>query len=601
MPHDVFLSYSSKDKVAADAVCNVLERNRIRVWTAPRDVMPGVGWAASIIGAINGARVMVLVFSSHANASPQIEREVERAINKGIPVIPFRMENIEPSPALEYFISSPHWLDAFTPPFEDHLERLADAVKRLLESEFARVTPQERRRNLGDERGRLEAEAARHAQDEQREREEAEALRQAEEERQKQEEAAAARRAEEGQRQQAEAARKAEEVWREVEDARLADEARERRAAAQRMEEELLRMEAEEERGRQMAAPDMAPELLEAARPMPVLDSETLPGIPQSGANRANDPENARSPSQPAPNWRMLSAISGLALTAAVATVVLITKDSGHNGSTPLSGSSLPVTQNGNASSAVAFPTPAPVTDCDRLAAGVYDPDRISGVDGVLSSDQINVDLALPACLSATKSYPAERRLAYQLGRVLYAAKRFEEARKVLVDANNAGSTSAKTLLGGMCENGQGVAKDEALAVELYSQAADLGNSAAMNNLGLMYEDGRGVAKDEAEAVRLFSQAADLGNSKAMTNLGRNYENGGGVAKDAAAAVRLYSQAADLGDSFAMYNLGWSYEHGDGVTKDLAKAQSYYQMAADRGDLDAKAALQQISAPPEKK
>ena len=86
-----------------------------------------------------------------------------------------------------------------------------------------------------------------------------------------------------------------------------------------------------------------------------------------------------------------------------------------------------------------------------------------------------------------------------------------------------------------------------------------------------------------------------------MTNLGRNYENGGGVAKDAAAAVRLYSQAADLGNSFAMYNLGWSYEHGDGVTKDLAKAQSYYQMAADRGDLDAKAALQQISAPPEKK
>lgn len=33
---------------------------------------------------------MVLVFSSSANASPQIRREVERAVNKGIPIVPFK-------------------------------------------------------------------------------------------------------------------------------------------------------------------------------------------------------------------------------------------------------------------------------------------------------------------------------------------------------------------------------------------------------------------------------------------------------------------------------------------------------------------------------
>jgi hypothetical protein len=205
---------------------------------APRDIVPGAGWAASIIGAINGARIMVLVFSSHANNSPQIEREVERAINKGIPVIPFRVENVVPSDALEYFISSPHWLDAFTPPFEQHLERLAEAVKRLLDSEFARATQQEERRKLEDERLRLQAEAARRAEEEQRKREEAEALRKAEEERQKQEEATAARHSQEERHRlaEAEAARKAEEEWRkaaEAEAARLADEERERREAAE--------------------------------------------------------------------------------------------------------------------------------------------------------------------------------------------------------------------------------------------------------------------------------------------------------------------------------------------------------------------------------
>ena len=141
--HDVFLSYSSKDKAAADAACAVLERNGVRVWMAPRDILPGVGWAQSIIGAINGARVMVLVYSSSANASHQIEREVERAINKGIPVVPFRVEDVQPSATLEYFISETHWLDAFTPPLEHHLERLADAVKRLLASEFVQPTQPE--------------------------------------------------------------------------------------------------------------------------------------------------------------------------------------------------------------------------------------------------------------------------------------------------------------------------------------------------------------------------------------------------------------------------------------------------------------------------
>src|SRR5580704_5173657 len=134
MSHDVFISYSSKDKNAANAVCAVLERNGIRCWIAPRDVTPGMVWGSVIVGAINGAKIMVLVFSGAANTSPQIEREVERAISKGIPVIPFRIEDIQPSDSLEYFISASHWLDAFTEPLEQHLEKLAKVVRQILEA-----------------------------------------------------------------------------------------------------------------------------------------------------------------------------------------------------------------------------------------------------------------------------------------------------------------------------------------------------------------------------------------------------------------------------------------------------------------------------------
>jgi WD40 repeat protein len=133
MSHDVFISFSSKDKNAGDAVCAILERNGIRCWIAPRDVTPGMTWGGEIVSAIHGAKVMVLVFSGAANTSPQIEREVERAISKGIPVIPFRIEDVQPSDSLEYFISASHWLDAFSEPLEQHLEKLAQVVKRIVE------------------------------------------------------------------------------------------------------------------------------------------------------------------------------------------------------------------------------------------------------------------------------------------------------------------------------------------------------------------------------------------------------------------------------------------------------------------------------------
>ena len=133
MAHDVFISYATSDKAVADAVCSQLESmHRIRCWIAPRDVTPGASWAESIIDALDGSKVMVLIFSSKANASMQIEREVERAVHKGINIIPLRIENTVPTKTLEYFISSPHWLDAISVPLEQHINKLAASVKALL-------------------------------------------------------------------------------------------------------------------------------------------------------------------------------------------------------------------------------------------------------------------------------------------------------------------------------------------------------------------------------------------------------------------------------------------------------------------------------------
>ncbi len=132
MPHDVFISHSAKDKVTADAVCAVLEREGIRCWIAPRDVLPSMEWGEAIIDAIEECRMMVLVFTANANASPQIRREVERAVNHGVAILPVRIEDVLPGKGLEYFIGNVHWLDALTPPLETHLKGLAGTIKIVL-------------------------------------------------------------------------------------------------------------------------------------------------------------------------------------------------------------------------------------------------------------------------------------------------------------------------------------------------------------------------------------------------------------------------------------------------------------------------------------
>ena len=134
MACDVFVSHSVKDKTVAEAIVAWLEADSVTCWIAPRDVVPGADWGESIIDAIESSRIMVLLFSQSANASTQIKREVERAVNKGAYIIPFRVEDIPPARALEYFISTSQWMDAFSPPLERHLDNLAKTVKAVLKS-----------------------------------------------------------------------------------------------------------------------------------------------------------------------------------------------------------------------------------------------------------------------------------------------------------------------------------------------------------------------------------------------------------------------------------------------------------------------------------
>ncbi len=124
----VFISYAQQDRGIAEAIGRALESRGHRCWIAPRDIAPGSDWAEQIVGAIQSARLMVLVFSPASNASPQVRREVERAVARDLPVVPFRIRDTVPTGSLEYFLGTSQWFDAFAGPIDAQIERLATFV-----------------------------------------------------------------------------------------------------------------------------------------------------------------------------------------------------------------------------------------------------------------------------------------------------------------------------------------------------------------------------------------------------------------------------------------------------------------------------------------
>lgn len=130
---DIFLSHSSLDKALADAICHTLEAAGVRCWIAPRDIHAGEDWAGAIVRAIPQCKGMVLVFSTHANASEMVMREVTQAAKHRLWILPVRVEDTKPTGGMDFYLADRHWLDAVTPSLEAHLERIRDQVRHLVE------------------------------------------------------------------------------------------------------------------------------------------------------------------------------------------------------------------------------------------------------------------------------------------------------------------------------------------------------------------------------------------------------------------------------------------------------------------------------------
>lgn len=222
------------------------------------------------------------------------------------------------------------------------------------------------------------------------------------------------------------------------------------------------------------------------------------------------------------------------------------------------------------------------VSECDRLAANPFDPNRPEEISGV-GLAELNPDLAIRACERTLKRFPGNPRYQFQLARSFVKANRYAKALKFYRRAAAQGYAPAQRSLGVMYLYSQGVPQNDAEAVALFRKAAEQSNALAQNNLGAMYEKGRGVPQNEAAAARWFRKSAEQGYARAQANLARMYDRGQGVKQDYAKALKWYRRAAEQGDRKAQFNLGTMYLAGRGVPKDIDEAVKWRRSSFRQG------------------
>jgi TPR repeat protein len=246
------------------------------------------------------------------------------------------------------------------------------------------------------------------------------------------------------------------------------------------------------------------------------------------------------------------------------------------------------------------------IAQCDRHAASPFDPERPESVGGV-STVAIDAKAALPACLAATKAAPTDRRVLFQLGRALEAARQDDKARSAYRLASDLGHLPAATSLAVLLERGRGGSADTSEARKLYEKSAAGGYAPGMSAMGRVLKEGIGGAKDEEagrrwmrdsimafvkvfpnssgrlQQRRLHEMNAAGGDASAMTYLGVKLERGEDGPKDLAAAERWYRHAAEAGNAEGMFYLAVLLEDGRGVPRDEAQARLWYERSAAGG------------------
>lgn len=127
MSHEVFICHSSKDAALAFSICEMLEKEGINCWIAPRNIVGGKLYAEEIVEAITNTTVFLIVFSQNANLSRHVLQEVNCAFNANKVILPYRIDDSKMSMVFDYYLNTCQIISAI-PESDRKMQELKDAV-----------------------------------------------------------------------------------------------------------------------------------------------------------------------------------------------------------------------------------------------------------------------------------------------------------------------------------------------------------------------------------------------------------------------------------------------------------------------------------------
>jgi hypothetical protein len=126
--YDVYISYSSKDRIVAEQIGNKLESNGIRCWIDSRDMLIRGDYAEVISNAIMNSRTFLIIFSGNLNSSPHALREISLGMENCDVVVPLRIDDTPISDAMKFYLAAIQWIDAVSEPLEYQLDHLVGSI-----------------------------------------------------------------------------------------------------------------------------------------------------------------------------------------------------------------------------------------------------------------------------------------------------------------------------------------------------------------------------------------------------------------------------------------------------------------------------------------
>jgi hypothetical protein len=102
MAHDVFISYSRRDKEFTDRLLTSLEAHGYSVWCDRSAIKGGQLWQEEIVLGIEACHCFILVLSKNSAASTNVAKELSLAETNGKHILPVAIDDVAIPPTMGY-------------------------------------------------------------------------------------------------------------------------------------------------------------------------------------------------------------------------------------------------------------------------------------------------------------------------------------------------------------------------------------------------------------------------------------------------------------------------------------------------------------------